>query len=1040
MLAANPQNAGRCIYCAFRSRQLALQARRHRSTNSNHTTKHFRPALDGPPPKITYIRQGAKAGDRESSRGSAGKDARRGSARGSVAEGNLEQWGLGRKTKAWSMQGDREDYNDVLHKRIAVLKEELSEAPILEQLKQEKQDGGAKAEPFNKLWKSFTRKIVTDGGGPFGEAWGAKEEDTSKTARAELREAYKTRGVRALDDRIKYAFYAHVTGSRFTESDIRNQKALADLRYPTEWYPATRSIHRTIHLHVGPTNSGKTYQALQRLEAAQRGVYAGPLRLLAHEVYTRMNAKGKSCSLITGEERRGAQDKVKEPSPGAGNPDMSACTVEMMPLNKTLDVAVIDEIQMIGNAERGWAWTQALLGVKAREVHLCGEERTVPLIRELCASVGEKLEVHRYERLSPLKVAESSLGGDLRKLRKGDCIVSFSVMGIHALRRQIERQTGRKVATVYGSLPPETRAQQARLFNDPHNDYDFLVASDAVGMGLNLAIKRMIFEASSKFDGVQRRTLGIADIKQIGGRAGRYRTAEQASQEPASAQDLAAAKGDSPTEVVGSDGKVAESVGLVTTLENFDFPIVAAAMQAEPEPIRTAGLYPPASVLERFASYFPPGTPFSYILTRLHELSQMHSRFHLCGLREQLFIADLIEPIKGLTIADRNVICSAPCSKNDDMWRTLMPAFAKCIAEQSGGNILDIDSLPLEVLEAEVSASREYLRELERLHKGITTYLWLSYRFAGIFTTRALAFHVKGLVEEKIEGVLGKFSFSESERRKVVVQRQKQLLRDMLPEAEAEEEVVGEEGGKGVAVATEFKEGVADGVEVDAAATSAVNVDVEAEAGRLEQQTSLTAGGDRFGGEEDLEWEEPVIADAIEEEQPAVSSCARWREQQTQDEGSRESRNVDDDAGMGIEEAFHEGQEAAASAAEQDEIEAVSEERPSVADADMEAAAASDSAATSEALSPEQDSSVLDAPITPETELETPELPAPVETQAVPPHAEDDGNTDDAASTATSQPLNQFAGSGIPPKHLAHLDVEGEVDMAESTRDAASRP
>ena len=237
-------------------------------------------------------------------------------------------------------------------------------------------------------------------------------------------------------------------------------------------------MHRTIHLHVGPTNSGKTYHALKRLEQAESGVYAGPLRLLAHEVFTRLNAKGKRCTLITGEEKRSPDDSLTS--------DMQSCTVEMMPLNKTVDVAVIDEIQMIGNAERGWAWTQALLGVKAHEVHLCGEVRTVPLIRELCASIGEKLEVHHYERLSPLQMADRSLDGDLKRLRKGDCIVSFSVMGIHALRKQIEQMTGRKVATVYGSLPPETRAQQARLFNDPDNDFDYLVASDAIGMGLNL--------------------------------------------------------------------------------------------------------------------------------------------------------------------------------------------------------------------------------------------------------------------------------------------------------------------------------------------------------------------------------------------------------------------------------------------------------------------------------------------------------------------------------------------------------------------------
>jgi ATP-dependent RNA helicase SUPV3L1/SUV3 len=158
----------------------------------------------------------------------------------------------------------------------------------------------------------------------------------------------------------------------------------------------------------------------------------------------------------------------------------------MAPINKELEVAVIDEIQMINSPERGWAWTQAFLGIQAREMHLCGEERTVPLIRELTAAMGDKLEIHRYQRLSPLKMMNKSLEGDLSKLQKGDCIVAFSVMGIHALREQIEKKTGRKVAIIYGSLPPETRAHQARLFNNPENDYDFLVASDAIGMGLNL--------------------------------------------------------------------------------------------------------------------------------------------------------------------------------------------------------------------------------------------------------------------------------------------------------------------------------------------------------------------------------------------------------------------------------------------------------------------------------------------------------------------------------------------------------------------------
>ncbi|KAL2354382.1 ATP-dependent RNA helicase SUV3 mitochondrial precursor, partial [Cryomyces antarcticus] len=594
----------------------------------------------------------------------------------------------------------------------------------------------------------------------------------SENLYATLRQVYIERGEEGLDAQLKYAFYGHVAGSRFTKSDIQNQKEMADLRYPAEWFPATRRMHRTIHLHVGPTNSGKTYHALKRLEEADSGVYAGPLRLLAHEVYTRMNAKGKRCTLVTGEERR-IPDENADFTTG-----LSSCTVEMVPLNRIVDVAVIDEIQMINNPERGWAWTQALLGVRATELHLCGEDRTVPLIRELAAAVGDKLEIHRYERLSPLKMMRESLDGDLKKLRKGDCVVSFSVMGIHALRKEIERTTGRKVAIVYGSLPPETRAQQARLFNDPDNEYDYLVASDAIGMGLNLSIKRIIFETSQRFNGYERQTLKVADIKQIAGRAGRYRTAAQATQDTASeaAQDLA-------TEDLGTvrlpRPPRSQNVGYVTTLEKFDFPIVDTAMKSEPEPIMTAGLFPPAAIIERFASYFPPETPFGYILLRLHEISLVHPRFYLCGLKDQLSIADVIQPVKNLTTNDRIIFCAAPAAIRDENGKTLLKALAHCVAEQKGGVLLDIPEFKLDVLDREPSRSREYLGALESLHKGLVLYLWLSYRFAGVFNTRPLAFHVKGLVEDAIENALSKFSYNEMTRQRLRVAREKNVLKNL---------------------------------------------------------------------------------------------------------------------------------------------------------------------------------------------------------------------------------------------------------------------
>lgn len=269
----------------------------------------------------------------------------------------------------------------------------------------------------------------------------------------------------------------------------RLQEVLAatDLRQIATQQTSAREMRRHFHLHIGPTNSGKTYNALKALAQAGTGAYAGPLRLLAHEVWERMNrgtvggleeGQGRACNLITGEERRIV-------SLEAG---LTSCTVEMLSMSQEMDVVVIDEIQMIGDPSRGGAWTNAILGLMAKEIHLCGEETVVPVIQELVKAMGDDLTIHRYERLTPLQVAENALDGDLSQVESGDCIVSFSRSGIFALKKEIEQKRGKRCAVVYGALPPETRSEQARLFNEDGNGVDIMVASDAVGMGLNLYV------------------------------------------------------------------------------------------------------------------------------------------------------------------------------------------------------------------------------------------------------------------------------------------------------------------------------------------------------------------------------------------------------------------------------------------------------------------------------------------------------------------------------------------------------------------------
>ncbi|CAF3640810.1 unnamed protein product [Fusarium graminearum] len=570
-----------------------------------------------------------------------------------------------------------------------------------------------------------------------------------------LRDAFLNKDLKGLTNELQYSFQSFIIRQKFSKGLEESHKRLLDFRFPYEWFPATRAMQRKIHVHVGPTNSGKTYRALKALEASKRGVYAGPLRLLANEVYQRLTAKGLPCALLTGEEVRVPSDT---------DTYFTSCTVEMVPVNEQFDVAVIDEIQMIADEDRGQGWATALLGVQAKEVHLCGEERTVKLIESICASIGDECIVHRYERLSPLEPMDNALMGDYGKLEKGDAVVAFSRMNLHALKLTIEKKTGRRCAIIYGSLPPEVRVQQAALFNDPDNDYDFIVASDAIGMGLNLEIRRVVLETCAKYDGSHNRLLSYPELKQIGGRAGRYKTARNATE--------------------GTESEVTEirKVGYVTTMDRQDLKVVHKAFEADVPDIEYAYVTPPASVVERFSTYFPSQTPLSFILMRIKELASVSKLFRLHISTEKLEIADMIQDIP-LTIYDRLTFTNLPIAARAENAVPVLRALASVVAKNGSGDLLSIKEIPLENLDIDLKTFRgkpiEYLHKLESLHQAINQYIWLSYRFSGMFRDQALAFHVRSLVEEKLIETLEKLDFTEghlsSFRRKVREEAQKRF-------------------------------------------------------------------------------------------------------------------------------------------------------------------------------------------------------------------------------------------------------------------------
>jgi ATP-dependent RNA helicase SUPV3L1/SUV3 len=275
-------------------------------------------------------------------------------------------------------------------------------------------------------------------------------------------------------DRIRQRLQHAVERAQEERHAARTRESINLAEYPDSFEMARRLPRRFIAL-LGPTNSGKTHQAMETLIHAKSGVYLAPLRLLALENYERLAAarphgEALKVSLVTGEERR-----IEE---GATH---VASTVEMLDTRTRVEVAVIDEIQMLADRDRGAAWTAAVCGAPATTVYLVGAPEARRAVEALAARLECPLEVHVLKRKGPLSM-EAQAVGKVRRLRRGDAVIAFSRRDVLMWRDMIT-ETGMSVATVYGNLSPEVRRAQAQRFRE--GEADIVVATDALAMGLN---------------------------------------------------------------------------------------------------------------------------------------------------------------------------------------------------------------------------------------------------------------------------------------------------------------------------------------------------------------------------------------------------------------------------------------------------------------------------------------------------------------------------------------------------------------------------
>ncbi len=294
----------------------------------------------------------------------------------------------------------------------------------------------------------------------------------------------------------------HARASRaFQQAAVKRAERFIEIELPTR-----RREPESVVAHLGPTNSGKTYEALQALARRGRGVYAGPLRMLAQEAHRRLAAElgDDAVGLVTGEER------INDTAP------ILCCTVEMAP--DSGELLVLDEVQWADDPERGSAWTHLLLAGSYRQIYLLGALDALPLVEHAFPGI----DIQVFERKLPLEFVGAR---SLRSLTQGTVLVAFSRKAVLALAGEVNRLQPDRVAVLYGAMPLASRREEIDRFLS--GEAHICVATDVLGHGVNLPCETLLFAETTKFDGTDRRELLPWELAQIAGRAGRFGLVER---------------------------------------------------------------------------------------------------------------------------------------------------------------------------------------------------------------------------------------------------------------------------------------------------------------------------------------------------------------------------------------------------------------------------------------------------------------------------------------------------------------------------------
>ena len=503
-------------------------------------------------------------------------------------------------------------------------------------------------------------------------------------------------------DRIRQRIIHAVEREQEEQYAARTKQSINLAEYPQSFEVASRMPRKFIAL-LGPTNSGKTHRAMEALVKAPSGVYLAPLRLLALENFERMQAtqvhgKPLKVSLVTGEERR--------LSAGATH---VASTVEMLDTRNRVDVAVIDEIQMLSDRDRGAAWTAAVCGAPASTVYLVGAPEARRAIEALAERLECPLEVHILKRMAPLAM-ESSAVKKLRNLRRGDAVIAFSRREVLKWRDMIT-ETGLSVATVYGNLSPEVRRAQAERFRD--GSADIVVGTDALAMGLNMPIARIVMTTAIKYNGYDEEEISAALARQIAGRAGRYGVHEEGF-------------------VAGYDDDTHETMRALLREKLGAIPASGFAVA------------PSIEQLHRISAVTNERSLVKLLKRFVHNIDVPDGFFYPKITEDQNERAIWLDTLPNLTVAQKFMLSLVPISSKVPSLQTAWENWAQCLSKQRVCK-LDAEGASLRWLN---------LQEVEDACRRYSAYAWVAYREPDIFPSVELAQELSRTASERVDAIL----------------------------------------------------------------------------------------------------------------------------------------------------------------------------------------------------------------------------------------------------------------------------------------------